>query len=202
MFKRVDGLALAGFLFLLFLGGNLLINRAPEVIAAPIKPQTELLEIPNPTPIPTPDPFEAIVLPPYDDYNLTQGIHGAEYGQMAIDIAAGKGTPIKSPIKGVVTDFYIDQYGNPTIILENTNFRVTLLHGEYFVTADQAVNLGEEIGAESNLGYTLDMQGRSCWNRDCGYHTHLNVFDKRLGANIDPLELFLTSEELLGKLQP
>jgi hypothetical protein len=45
------------------------------------------------------------------------------------------------------------------------------------------------VGVESNLGYTTDMAGVPCWGRDCGYHTHLNVFDKRIGGNVNPLEL-------------
>lgn len=46
---------------------------------------------------------------------------------------------------------------------------------------------------ESNIGYTLDMAGNLCAGRDCGYHTHLNVYDKRLGYNIDPLSLIPAS---------
>jgi murein DD-endopeptidase MepM/ murein hydrolase activator NlpD len=64
-----------------------------------------------------------------------------------------------------------------------------MLHGVYRVQIGQSVNAGQVVGTESNLGNTMDMQGRSCRNRDCGYHTHLNVFDKRIGTNINPLEL-------------
>ncbi len=49
--------------------------------------------------------------------------------------------------------------------------------------------LGQAVGVESNKGYTTDMQGRLCTGRDCGYHTHLNIFDKRLGQNVNPLKL-------------
>ena len=34
------------------------------------------------------------------------------------------------------------------------------------------------------------MQGNPCRQRQCGYHTHLNVYDKRVQANINPLTLF------------
>lgn len=125
----------------------------------------------------------------YDKYTVTQGPHGYSYGHMAIDLSAGKGGIIKSPIYGYVSDRYVDQYGNPTLVLENDFYRVTLLHGKYKVEIGDEINLGQMIGRESNLGLTTDMQGRSCRNRDCGYHSHLNIFDKSLGENINPLEV-------------
>lgn len=125
----------------------------------------------------------------YDTYTLTQGPHGFSYGHMAIDIAAGKGAKIYSPINGVVSDLFTDGLGNPTLIIENENYRVTLMHGIYHVKVRDRLKAGQSIGIESNLGNTTDMQGRSCRNRDCGYHTHLNVYDKRIGANINPLDL-------------
>ena len=57
----------------------------------------------------------------------------------------------------------------------------------------EALGAGQPIGTESNIGYTLDMAGNLCAGRDCGYHTHLNVYDKRLGMNIDPLSLIPAS---------
>jgi murein DD-endopeptidase MepM/ murein hydrolase activator NlpD len=129
------------------------------------------------------------VTAPYDTYTLTQGIHGASYGHMAIDLAAGQGTTIKSPIHGVVTELYVDQYGNPTLVIENEVYQVMMLHGEYSVAIGQQVGFGQTVGVESNLGYTTDMAGVPCWGRDCGYHTHLNIYDKRIGANVNPLLL-------------
>jgi murein DD-endopeptidase MepM/ murein hydrolase activator NlpD len=126
---------------------------------------------------------------PYQRYILTQGPHGFSYGHMAIDIAAGKGSKIASPIHGKVTEMYTDGIGNPTLIIENKIYRVTMLHGIYVVKVGQQVKAGQKVGTESNLGNTTDMQGISCRNRNCGYHTHLNVYDKRSGANINPLDL-------------
>lgn len=123
----------------------------------------------------------------YDSYVVTQGLHGYAYGHMAVDIAAGKGAKIRSPINGVVTDRYIDPYGNTTLILENQRFRVTLLHGDYVVNTGESIEMGQLIGTESNHGYTTDLAGRSCAGRDCGYHTHLNLFDKKMGQNVDPM---------------
>ena len=54
---------------------------------------------------------------PYDDYTLTQAAHGYSYGHMAVDIAAGKGATIYSPINGEVTELYVDGIGNPTLAL-------------------------------------------------------------------------------------
>ena len=130
-----------------------------------------------------------IFVSPYDGYTLTQGPHGFSYGHMAIDIAAGKGATIYSPINGKVTQLFTDGIGNPTLVLENDIYRVTMLHGVYAVQIGQQVKAGQIVGTESNLGNTTDMQGSSCRNRDCGYHTHLNVFDKRSGTNINPLNL-------------
>jgi murein DD-endopeptidase MepM/ murein hydrolase activator NlpD len=126
---------------------------------------------------------------PYDDFTLTQGPHGFSYGHMAIDIAAGKGATIYAPINGKVSDLFVDGLGNPTLVIENETYRVTLMHGVYTVRSGDQVTAGKPIGTESNLGNTTDMQGRSCRNRDCGYHTHLNVFDKRINSNINPLDL-------------
>jgi murein DD-endopeptidase MepM/ murein hydrolase activator NlpD len=131
----------------------------------------------------------SIVVAPYDEYTLTQGPHGSSYGHMAIDIAAGKNAIIKSPIAGFVADLYTDQYGNPTLVIENEVYRVTMLHGKYKVEIGDQLELGQMVGRESNMGYTTDYAGRSCQNRDCGYHTHLNIFDKRTGSNVNPLTL-------------
>lgn len=132
---------------------------------------------------------ENLIAAPYDQYVLTQGPHGYSYGHKAIDIVAGKGAIIKSPIDGRVNELYVDQYGNPTLVIENDIYRVTMLHGKYKVEVGQRVKLGQKVGRESNLGYTTDIWGRSCRHRDCGYHTHLNIFDKRLGSNINPLDV-------------
>lgn len=131
----------------------------------------------------------SLLTAPYADYWVTQGLHGYEYGHAAVDLAAGEGEPVLSPINGFVADRFTDQYGNPTLVLENDYYQVTLLHGEYSVQIGQTVTAGEQVGVESNQGYTTDMQGRSCAGRNCGFHTHLNVFNKLVGENVDPLDL-------------
>jgi murein DD-endopeptidase MepM/ murein hydrolase activator NlpD len=139
----------------------------------------------QPAPIDDPDAIGW----PYTNYVLTQGPHGMSYGHMAIDLSAGKGATIISPINGEVVGLYVDQYDNPTLIIENSRWIVLMLHGDYTVQVGQRVSIGEPVGAESNHGYTLDAQGRLCTGRDCGYHTHLNIYDKQLGSNVNPLDV-------------
>lgn len=127
---------------------------------------------------------------PYDEYVLTQGLHGYSYGHMAIDIAAGAGEMIKAPIMGEITELYTDQYSNPTLVIENGRYKVTFLHGNYTAVLGQKIKQGDVIGSEGNNGYTMDSAGNLCYGRSgCGYHTHLNVFDKLTGQNVNPLDL-------------
>jgi murein DD-endopeptidase MepM/ murein hydrolase activator NlpD len=184
------------------IGVNAAVNRSPrtiEIYSPPPPVTTPAAAQPPaadpatgnalaPPAAPMEDISQAAIMPPYDNYAVTQGIHGQSYGHYAIDIAAGKGSTILSPIKGTVTQHYVDQWGNPTLIIENDYYQVMMLHGQYTAQVGTQVLLGQSVGTESNLGYTMDMLGRLCTNRDCGYHTHLNVFDKRLGTNVDPLE--------------
>jgi len=178
----VDGLSLVGLFLLAMMLLNAIIEPGSSVDTAAAQGDPAALQAQ------TPD-WNAIA-PPYDSYIVTQGIHGESYGHAAIDLTAGEGAEIKSPINGTVEALYIDEYGNTTLIIENERYQVTLLHGLYNVEQGQVVALGDVVGTESNQGYTVDFQGRLCSGRDCGYHTHLNVFDKQLQANVNPLELF------------
>lgn len=164
--------------------------------AQKVREESERTEAQPAAPPVSSDP--AAVIAPYDVYVVTQGVHGLSYGHRAVDIAAGKGEPIRSPISGVISAKYVDEIGNPTLVIDNERFAVTLLHGIYQVEMGDIVAIGEPIGVESNIGNTRDMQGNSCRDRDCGYHTHLNVYDKIAGSNVNPLELF-TQQESTGK---
>ena len=126
---------------------------------------------------------------PYEKFTLTQGPHGASYGHMAIDLAAGAGAAIRSPISGQITALFLDEIGNPTLVIENDIYTVTMLHGAYTVYIGQRVEQGQAVGSESNTGNTTDLLGRSCSGRNCGHHTHLNIFDKRVGASVNPLKV-------------
>jgi murein DD-endopeptidase MepM/ murein hydrolase activator NlpD len=169
-------------LVLLLLGLNLLRWLAPAT-PAPYQPSATAVSAPL-----TYDP--TILTFPYDNYILTQGPHGYSYGHMAIDISAGNGATIKSPIFGAVTQFYFDGLGNSTLVIENEKYQIMMLHGAYTVAVGDQLRPGDSVGTESNIGNTYDWAGNSCRGRDCGYHTHLNIFDKELGRNVNPLELF------------
>jgi murein DD-endopeptidase MepM/ murein hydrolase activator NlpD len=208
----IDGIALAAFLLIGF--GALMIyrdfvsgsrartqveNTAGNQIAPALSdPAPEDVDIGSGRTDPAAPDYSRIVSSPYDNYTLTQGLHGFSYGHMAIDIAAGKGTIIKSPIEGYVSDRYTDPYGNPTLVIENDFYRVTLMHGKYKVEIGDRIAWGQMVGRESNLGLTTDMQGRSCRKRDCGYHTHLNIFDKQVGENVNPLMVMEQAVGLFG----
>ena len=211
MRKKPDAMTLVGLAVLLIFAAGIFRNSTTRV-AADAVPET-----PNPAAIaaaateaaaaqaglpetapPAEDPAAADALArntavsvPYDTYFLTQGLHGESYGHLAIDIAAGNGSTIYSIINGTITGTGYDQWNNTYIQIENDVYTVLYMHGVYGLAVGDVVTAGQVIGTESNIGYTLDSYGNVCGytGRDCGYHTHLNVFDKRLGLNIDPLTL-------------
>ncbi len=215
MRKKPDAMTLVGLAVLLIFAAGIFRNSTTRV-AADAVPET-----PNPAAIaaaateaaaaqaglpetapPAEDPAAADALArntavsvPYDTYFLTQGLHGESYGHLAIDIAAGNGSTIYSIINGTITGTGYDQWNNTYIQIENDVYTVLYMHGVYGLAVGDAVTAGQVIGTESNIGYTLDSYGNVCGytGRDCGYHTHLNVFDKRLGLNIDPLTLIPAS---------
>jgi len=177
---RIDGLALVALALMFFMLIKVISDQPDGRAVAAAPPEATA------TPVDNPDE----VLPPYLSYILTQGPHGQSYGQLAIDLTAGKGAAVLSPINGVVTALYVDGLGNTTLIIENDHFQVTLLHGQYSVQVGDRLSAGQPVGVESNQGNTVDARGISCRGRDCGYHTHLNIFDKSLSANVNPLDLF------------
>lgn len=186
--QRFDGLSIIAFAFLLFLGFQIISDRrSTQPTLAMVEPDIAVIE---PSIYQEPQFVDySVIGEPYEDYRLTQGPHGFAYGHSAIDISAGEGAEILSPIYGKVVARYTDELDNPTLILENEIWQITLMHGEYIVSVGDSISLGQTVGYESNLGNTTDMQGRSCRGRKCGYHTHLNIFDKRIGENINPLDV-------------
>ena len=205
--RRVDGLAVVGIALMVFMFFNILRDTGGIAFAPAVKDvsaasdQTQPLQDSSADALTTPagNLWEATAAPssldpdavaaPYDHYELTQGLHGFDYGHMAIDIASGKGAEIKSLINGVISALYVDDIGNTVLVIENSHYIVTMFHGIYTVNIGDAVQIGQPVGYESNQGYTVDALGRLCRGRDCGYHTHLNIFDKQLNSNVNPLEL-------------
>lgn len=163
------------------------LSSVPVVEAIPVTP--------TPAPLPELDPDDPqLVIAPYTTYIVTQGMHGFSYGHAAVDLAAGKGAEILSPINGAVTQLFTDYLGNPTLVIENDVYQVLLMHGDYTVAVGQQLHAGDLVGYESNNGNTIDWAGRSCRGRNCGYHSHLNIFDKRTGENTNPLSLISPSQ--------
>ena len=209
MHPRFSGLSIVA-LALIAMGtfAILFVHRAPAHTVAAAEPLT-LAATPTLTPfqpLPTFTPFTIAIEPPsvvnedppdrpedirlpYDDYILTQKTHGAAYGDAAIDLSAGPGMDILSPISGQVARNGFDIYGNSILIIENEVWQVKLLHGAFYPAEGDWVGIGNPIGAESNIGYTYDIYGRSCWRRSCGFHTHMNVVDQRTGQNADLMKL-------------
>lgn len=212
MTSRLNGLSIVAFTLLIFAVFAILMdiretNEPLTAIAAPItitatpgntpyQPVRLAEPTATPTALPTAPPEEtnranlfSIIRLPYDSYTLTQGPHGFTYGDAAIDLTAGNGAAILSPIYGVVTKNGYDEWGNTALIIENDQWQVKLLHGDYFPKEGDWVTFGHVVGKESNHGNTEDIYGVSCKGRNCGYHTHLNVFDKSSGKNADLMEL-------------
>ncbi len=211
MRKKPDAMTLVGLAVLLIFAAGIFRNSATRVAAdaapgeqdpaAIAAAATAAAEAQAALPAEAPaaeDPAAADALArnsaiamPYDTYFLTQGLHGQSYGHLAVDIANGNGSTLYSIINGTVTGTGYDQWNNTYIQIENDFYTVLYLHGVYGLAVGDVVTAGQVIGTESNIGYTLDSYGNVCGytGRDCGYHTHLNVFDKRLGMNIDPLSL-------------
>jgi len=197
MEHRVNAVSIVALVLMGLAAFSILSDRSDSptsVVAAPITVGTQ--ESLTPVNEPAPDIVADAPLPgpddirlPYDEYILTQGPHGFSYGDAAIDLTAGEGAAILSPISGEVTKNGYDEWGNTALVIENGHWEVRLLHGDYFPAEGDSVTLGQIVGAESNHGYTVDWQGKSCAGRDCGYHTHLNVYDKQAGQNADLMEL-------------
>ena len=131
----------------------------------------------------------------------SQGPHGQDYGHYAYDLVAAPGSTIYSPISGVVSAVYVDGLGNTVVVIENYDLEVKLLHGDYVVRLGEVIEIGEAIGTEGNNGNTwtnICEGGDDCYcgtGSDCGYHVHLNLYDKNQGRNVDPMVLLKLAQE-------
>lgn len=129
---------------------------------------------------------------PYDEgeYSITQGEHD---GNRSVDLKAGHGAEVKSPINGVVTEIFTDGLGNTAVRIKNQRYTVTILHGDYHVEVGDELKIGEPIGTESNNGNTrgtVDGVVIQCNNRPgCGDHTHITVFDNEENVFLNAFNL-------------
>ncbi len=189
MIGKINGLTLVGLAFMVLILFSVLSDQAMSQAQALPTPSVISLQPEIPAEEPARENTAEIFAAPYKEYIVTQGPHGFSYGHAAIDLTGGQGAEILSPINGTITANFVDDIGNTTLWIENERYLVTMLHGDYPLAVETQVEAGQVIGTESNHGYTVDWQGRLCAGRDCGYHTHLNVYDKSQGQNVNPLEL-------------
>jgi murein DD-endopeptidase MepM/ murein hydrolase activator NlpD len=98
-----------------------------------------------------------------------------EENHPAIDISAKEGTPIVSPMDGVVKEVKFDSYfGNVIKISNDFGFEVILCHNkENFVRVNDTVKKGDKIGLVGNTG------------KSTSAHLHYEVIFQ--GKNVDPL---------------
>ena len=104
---------------------------------------------------------------PKGTYVVIGGVHGQSYDHCAIDVNAykGAGTPVFSPINGVVTQKYVQpKLKNTVIRIENSMYVVELLHGNWNkVRRGQRVSILEQVGTEASIGNST------------GPHTHFHA---------------------------
>lgn len=117
---------------------------------------------------------------------MSQGSHGHTYGHNAVDLVAGNHAAVIAPISGQVIRNNIDGFGNTILQIENPCYVVDLWHGNWkSVRVGDVVYQGQPVGHEDNNGYTMS-GGVLCNGRDgCGDHTHMNVYDKIAGRNMN-----------------
>lgn len=153
--------------------------------------------------LPYKDTYAVTQLGHIDNFNTTRSIliDGNSPYLTAIDLGVGeKNTPLYSPISGVVTFSGIDRidaWNNTILTIENSFYTVLMLHGNYSLRPGTVVKKGDFIGTEGNNGYVLTGEGVLCssipYLSNCGYHTHINVWDKRLGFSVNILDLVPTN---------
>lgn len=102
---------------------------------------------------------------------------------LEVDVTAGAGATIYSPISGAVSCWF-DASNDPVLQIENDQYKVLLLHGEYSVCGNGTVNRGDPVGRESNLGNAV-IAG--------SYHTHVEVCEFKDGkcVEVNPIDLGL-----------
>ncbi len=128
---------------------------------------------------------------PYIKYIISNGCHpdlwemAGTYNWCAIDLVNQNGKNILSPINGTVYQTGPnDNTGSSYLIIDNTRWRVFLLHGIYSVQNGQKLTLGQQVGTESCIAGPGQCSGD---------HTHLGVFDKKNNVWVDPRTISTTT---------
>jgi murein DD-endopeptidase MepM/ murein hydrolase activator NlpD len=106
--------------------------------------------------------------------NGTPGFH---YG---IDMAAMKGTPVKSAAAGTVIQAqYVPGYGNNVLIQHNKYYRTRYAHlNRIHATVGQKVTQGQKIGTVGDTG-SVRKSGRDA------SHLHFEIYHN--GSHVNPL---------------
>jgi murein DD-endopeptidase MepM/ murein hydrolase activator NlpD len=87
-----------------------------------------------------------------------------------------------------VSEAGADEFGSTYIVLENSRWRVLMMHGDYSVGLGEVVQVGQQVGTESNNGFTVGPTGIVCNGiPGCGEHTHLAIWE--YGTEVNPLDL-------------
>lgn len=123
---------------------------------------------------------------PPGSFEITNTLHGQDYGECAFDLARGIGTEVLSPINGVVTQRYVDGLNNPIIQIENSVYLVRLYHGDWTVNAGDVLTITQKVGYENTHGDT-----------STGPHTHFHIIKKGYGCTSPDLLInYPPSEEI------
>ena len=107
----------------------------------------------------------------------TDGTPGFHYG---VDLAALKGTPVKTAASGVVVQAqYISGYGNNILIQHNKNYRTRYAHlNSIGVKVGDRVQAGKKIGTVGDTGFVRKS------GRDAS-HLHFEIYKN--GRHVNPL---------------
>lgn len=122
----------------------------------------------------------------------------------AIDVGAGSGKVIHSPICGWVKHNGMGGHenANTMLVIDNSLYSITMYHGVFdsSLQVGSAVALGQAIGTESNIGWTYktiindlgEEEMEYCGaGSSCGYHTHISIWDARISAEVDISTIWL-----------
>lgn len=155
--------------------------RLPQPYLAALTPGEDVAGraavIPGCTVAPAPVREIHAVSGPYKRARMSQGLHGCLYGHAAIDLVAKGDAALHAPVSGRVSARYIDEVNNTVLVIDGHDYIVTFLHGVYYVGIGDEIRRGEVIGRQASIG------------RSTGPHTHVTIYDKRAGGNVDPRAL-------------
>lgn len=113
----------------------------------------------------------------YGPRKKPSGQVGFHYG---VDMAALKGTPVKSAAAGVVVQAqYVPGYGNNILIQHNKNYRTRYAHlNSIGVKVHQKISAGQKIGTVGDTGFVRK-------NGHDASHLHFEIYKN--GKHVNPL---------------